>query len=229
MRSALFTVSFLAIVILTIMGAQADSQLYWIHCVAKPLIMGSLLIYFLYWTKGISVRLKWLALGAIVLSLAGDVFLMMEYWQNSFLLGLGSFLLAHILYSIGFAKQRLSPLEIPFIRRNPWFLFLNIVFVYWMFGQLKKGAGDMLIPVTAYMLVISLMLIMAFNRQGKVGVKGFRWVAIGALLFIVSDSVLAWNMFKSSIDNSEIYVLGTYGLAQLLIVSGLVEQIRADD
>jgi len=165
-------------------------------------------------------------ISAIILSVVGDVFLMLEPIPMNFMLGLGSFLVVHLLYSIAFTIPSHRPIEIPFIRRYMWVLFLVVIYGYWMFLQLQKEAGEMLIPVTAYIVVISLMFLIAFNRAGKVSDVSFRWVAFGAFLFIVSDSLLAWNMFITELPLSQVLVLGTYGIAQFLIVSGMAEQLN---
>jgi uncharacterized membrane protein YhhN len=199
-----------------------------IHLTAKPAIMASLLVYVLAFTRGIGTWLKWMLMLAIVLSMCGDIALMMVETDQTFMLGLGAFLLAHAMYCVLFTKQSIELIEISFIRRHPWFMFLSGLFAFWMWKQLQPVARDILLPLTIYMATITLMLILAFNRQLKVGYKSFLWVAIGALLFVASDSLLAWNKFIDDLPHSQALVLASYGLAQLLIVSGMVEQLREE-
>jgi len=40
---------------------------------------------------------------------------------------------------------------------------------------------------------------------------------MGAVLFIVSDSVLAWNRFRKKFQNAQTVILSTYYAAQWLI------------
>lgn len=50
----------------------------------------------------------------------------------------------------------------------------------------------------------------------------------GALLFIISDSVLAINRFYNQFEPAGLIVMLTYGLAQLLITDGAINYIRKE-
>lgn len=78
----------------------------------------------------------------------------------------------------------------------------------------------MKVPIVAYMVAISLMAISAgFREDSK-----FLWVAIGALVFMVSDTLIAVNRFVISLEYSGIAVMGTYYLAQALICTGVLRR-----
>jgi uncharacterized membrane protein YhhN len=47
-----------------------------------------------------------------------------------------------------------------------------------------------------------------------------KWMMVGALLFVISDSVLAINKFYLPFDGAGVIIMLTYGLAQLFIVKG---------
>jgi uncharacterized membrane protein YhhN len=49
---------------------------------------------------------------------------------------------------------------------------------------------------------------------------------LGAVLFVVSDSLLAINKFYSSFELAGVLIMLTYGMAQLLIVTGAINYIR---
>jgi len=53
-----------------------------------------------------------------------------------------------------------------------------------------------------------------------------RWMMTGALLFVISDSVLAINKFYQSFEMAGVIIMLTYGLAQLFIVQGAIKYIR---
>jgi len=53
-----------------------------------------------------------------------------------------------------------------------------------------------------------------------------RWMMIGAILFVVSDSLLAFNKFYSSFDYADVMIMLTYGVAQLFITGGATKYIR---
>jgi len=103
-------------------------------------------------------------------------------------------------------------------------IFLFVLYGIWMFIQVKAGAKDLALPVLIYILVILAMGITAFNREGAVSKKSFRLVGTGAILFMLSDSLLAWNKFVEPIELAPVFVLSTYGIAQLMIVSGMLAQ-----
>jgi uncharacterized membrane protein YhhN len=56
-----------------------------------------------------------------------------------------------------------------------------------------------------------------------------KWMMIGALLFVISDSVLAVNKFYQAFEAAGIVIMLTYGLAQFLIVEGAVRYIRSSN
>ena len=79
----------------------------------------------------------------------------------------------------------------------------------------------MRIPVLAYALVISVMLWMALQLLR--GTSSFRWyIVLGALFFVVSDSLLSIQLFYSSFELAHFYVMLTYLLAQFLLVFGIL-------
>ncbi len=194
------------------------------HTISKSLLMSSLLLALLVDTRSYSTILKWSTVLAVLLSLAGDILLLPTV--DNFLFGLLSFLLVHVVYIFCFLRLDSRPLAVPFIRRHPWSIFLMILFGGWMFLQLRNGAGELAWAILIYIIAIAVMTLTAFNREAGVGKSSYRYVAWGALFFVISDSVLAWDRFAHSVDSSSLWIIGTYGIAQLLIVTGLVKQIQ---
>ena len=110
----------------------------------------------------------------LLLSACGDILLAMD---GMFVQGLAAFLLAQITYTVLFFSQsRWQP------RRLPW-AALIVVYALLCTFFIVPQAGDMTIPVTAYMIAISLMAISAGFRDDT----QYLWVAIGALIFMISD------------------------------------------
>ena len=190
----------------------------------KPLIIISLIGYLdsqlLSITKGLS---KWI-LGALIFSLAGDVLLMFEE-KNSifFLLGLSSFLLAHIFYIVFFHHVRLKEK----VKSNPWFLVAVVIYYAALITLLSPWLGDMKIPVLVYGIVISFMFMLAMHMLFIKNKPAGRWMMIGALLFVMSDSILAINKFYQTFEIAGILIILTYGIAQLFIVEGAARYIRS--
>lgn len=143
----------------------------------------------------------------LILSLAGDVFLMLP--GNTFIPGLVSFLLAHLCYIGAFVSDG-GP------RASLWLLPCLIYLVVFM-RLLWPHAGAFRLPVLAYGVVITAMLWQAVERATTTPAISAMWAAVGAALFVVSDSVLAWNRFARPFRAAQALVLGTYWAGQLLI------------
>jgi uncharacterized membrane protein YhhN len=185
--------------------------------ICKPLII-PVIIGFFYSnvhqiTKGIN---KWIT-GALFCSLSGDVFLMFQDKKPLFfLLGLSSFLLAHILYIIYFHHVRVKEN----VKGNPWFLVIVVLYYAVLTGVLSPYLGDMKLPVRIYGIVISFMFMLAMHMLFIKNKTAGRWMMQGALLFIISDSILAINKFYQPFDLAGILIMLTYGVAQFYIVKG---------
>ncbi len=155
---------------------------------------------------------------ALVFSTLGDIFLLFK-GELFFMLGLGSFLIAHVWYIVLFVNRlkgkgntkQLLPLLVPVA------IYLG-VFLGLLWNQPKME--PMRIPVVVYALVISTMLLYAgrlflANEIGKVQ------LLVGALFFVASDSCLAWNLFHSEIPHASLIVMSTYLIAQMLLTWGI--------
>lgn len=208
-----------AIVVLAELFLMNIDSVYSFHYFTKPLIVGSLIAYFIPHSKHLGKSTKNLTLLALVFSVIGDMFLMFtDVSPNYFTSGLVAFLLAHVMYILVFLKKRN-------ITVKPYSVILFFaIYGGILFYVLKDGLGDMLIPVILYMLVILTMAVTAFWRKGNVGKKSFYLVFIGALFFIFSDSLIALDKFLMPIPLARTGIILSYAFAQLLIVSGIIKQ-----
>jgi len=149
-----------------------------------------------------------LLLAGLALSLAGDCLLMFE---GFFIAGLVAFLLAHVCY-IALFRQGL-----------PWFpsrkaLFATLGAGAAMYAFLFGSLGSVLkVAVAAYVVVIAAMAAQAIGRAAVLRDRASLAVAAGAVLFMVSDSLLAINRFALPLPLAQLWVLGTYYAAQILI------------
>ena len=187
----------------------------------KPLILFSLLLYFAFNGRSLDRPTYLLMLLALFCSWLGDSFLMYDTISpHYFMLGLVSFLIAHILYGLVFLRRWNKSTSTAF-----WVvLFLLVLYGSVLFVQLKDNLGELSIPVIIYVSAILLMALTAFNRRNRVSSEGFRMVFLGAILFVASDSVLAINKFLIVVPYSHILVMGTYACAQFLITKGILIQ-----
>lgn len=188
--------------------------------IVKPCIVASLIV-FLYINRSlISNGVFVLTLSALSLSLLGDFSLLFaDHSDLYFMIGLIFFLLAHILYSIVFSKN--------WSKHNlKWVLFFAILLVY-AFSLLRlfiDKLGELKIPVIVYVLVILIMAMTSFMRRRNISNISYSYVLFGAILFLISDSILALNKFYVSFDGSHILIMLTYTTAQYFITIGLLKQ-----
>lgn len=184
--------------------------LYWL---AKPLLMISLALHFLSALQG-TPRWRITVLLALLCSWAGDVFLISS---DFFIQGLISFLLAHIFYIIayhqtGAAYGGLKPMD--FIKFGLYGAVL-VAIIY-------PGLGNLLLPVLLYTGVLLFMGLWAHKRRGATSNKSFLMVAAGAMLFCLSDGMIAINKFAVVIPAERVWDMSIYITAQFLIVQGLL-------
>lgn len=191
-----------------------------LHFLSKPLIVSTLILYFFFTTPRHETVAKRLTIFALVFSLLGDVLLLFVFKSELFFMGgLLAFLIAHILYCLVFLKQRNSTLK-------PYGItILLIIYAIGLFILINPGLGDLVIPVLAYISIILLMVVTSYLRKGNAPNNSFKLVFLGALFFMISDSILAVNKFYMPVPYSNFSIMLTYALAQLLIVLGLKKQL----
>ena len=202
---------------------SATGLLYW-HWLFKPLTMVFAIIFVAFSARPSSVggtfdsKPWWLLGAALVGSLAGDAFLMVE---GFFIPGLVSFLLAHVAYIVLF-RQGVAWFP------RPLALVVTLGVGGAMYAFLWQGGlpVELRIPVAVYVTVIALMAAQAIGRAGELGDRAARQVALGACFFMLSDSLLATNRFVQPLPLAQVWVLATYYAAQAFIVHGMVVGLR---
>ena len=212
---------FFLLLIADIIGIELDNLL--LQYISKPLLMPVLAVYFLSHTVRTAQRLEVWIIGALFFSWAGDVLLMFqEKIPDFFLFGLAAFLVAHIFYIVFFHKVRVQEgISGKLILLLPVALYYAGLIIW-----LSPYLGDMALPVRIYGIVISFMLMLALHMLYSRNRKAGSLLVTGALLFVISDSVLAINKFYHPFGQAGLVIMLTYGLAQLLIVKGAVEYLR---
>ncbi len=155
---------------------------------------------------------KYAILVGLVFSLTGDVFLMLP--SDRFLAGLVSFLIAHVCYVVAFTSGTGFSFALPLL--VPFAVYGVVVF-----SILAPHTGKMKLPVLAYVVVILLMAWQACGRWSQTGGTGALLAFLGAVLFVVSDSVLALDRFRGKFQAARLLTLLTYFSAQWLIALSL--------
>jgi uncharacterized membrane protein YhhN len=159
-------------------------------------------------------------LTALTFSWFGDIILLFaDRDEMYFIIGLIAFLLSHITYILLFNKQ-IKPKN----TKNKAVFWMGvtaiIMYLIVMIAMLLPSLGDLTIPVFVYALVISTMLLFAFKGFLIWKTPANWYILTGAVIFVSSDSILAFNKFYKPVVLSSFLIMLTYLVAQYLIVSG---------
>lgn len=184
-------------------------DILWLKATVKGAVC-PLLALALWASRGGDADAKRLRL-ALLFSAAGDVFLAVDR-VGLFVPGLASFLVAHLVYLWQFVARRPRPFHLPPGRK---LVALGIVIgIGTMLVLLTPGLGKLLAPVYAYIAAIAAMALAATALPGR------PLVMLGALSFMVSDSLIALDKFVAPIPMVGPAIWITYVAAQVMIVLG---------
>jgi uncharacterized membrane protein YhhN len=185
---------------------------------SKPMLMPALIFVVYSHAKGhVTLRILLLSV-ALVFSFLGDLALMQED-KLYFMLGLGAFLVTQGLYTYIYFK---STFEKPEFRLLPLLPILTFT-IFFLSIIVPNTPDDLQIPIGIYALVITAMAAMARLRLGLTSNNSYQWVLTGSLLFVASDACIAVDKFFRPIPYDSVIIMGTYILAQLFIVRGLLD------
>ncbi len=208
----LIPIPFLAVTVTLLVWAEFKATRRYIY-LFKPYSTLLLIIVALLSlaTPGVQLPFTLWVTAGLVLSLGGDVALMFES-NRAFLIGLVFFLLAHIVYAIGFTLHN------GFHPQDLISAAVLLVLAVGVFLYLRPGLGKMQGPVMLYILVICFMVnraVSAFFGQAFTPTQA--WLLTGgAVLFWLSDLVLAINRFRHPFALNRLGLYLYYG-GQLLI------------
>lgn len=201
-------------------GGMAAPGGGWLHWLCKPAATALLLGWVLSsGRRGGPARRyrRWIAAG-LACSLLGDVALMPPW--GAFLAGLAAFLLAHLCYIAAFwpggSRGPLAAAALPVVLAAG----ANLAGLWWHLPP------DMRLPVLAYVGVIALMATLALSAALGPAGRPRRGAALGAWLFLASDSWLAWDRFAGPLPGALAGILATYWAAQWLIAASAVDGPR---
>ena len=195
--------------------------------VTKPLLMPLLLGWLIAYSRQVHLRdpaLSWLGIG-LVFAWFGDLLLMGD-GDLLFMGGIGAFLLMQVCYLVAFTRVPGPGLVRAWkIAALPYLLLwivLNVV--------VGSGVGALRIPVIIYSAVLVTMAIAALDLVLRVP-RPLGWrVMSGALLFVLSDALIAMTAF-GPLDSSnamDVVIMTTYIAAQAMIATGLAGSVAAN-
>lgn len=134
---------------------------------------------------------------------------------HNFMAQMGSFAVAHIFYVVFFIRRFIRKEYKLTSKMKGYLLMLGIctaALLSFVFVKIVPSApaGVLRIGVSIYAMLICTMLYTALMQRSSL-------YALGAVLFVISDFILAWNKFIEPVPYRTILVIGTYLSAQWLL------------
>jgi len=144
-------------------------------------------------------------LTGLIFSAFGDFFL--DYDRiNWFVFGLGAFLVAHLCYI-----KSLMPIN----KKRMAIVMLYVFYGIAVFLLISSGLGELFVPVLVYMSVLLCMAVATL-----ISCNSNRWLMVGGLSFVLSDSLLGIDKFYTAIPNATLFIMMSYYFAQYALMKG---------
>lgn len=180
----------------------------WLHWICKPL--ATVLILVLAWRARppFSLRYRRRVLTGLGFAVLGDVLLMLP--GDLFVPGLAAFLLGHIAFLAAWLDDSRFAVR-PLGLLACLLAACGLLWLLW-----PHVAALLRAPVVVYALVLATMAGQAVGRAWQHASAGdaralpSRIAALGALLFMASDSLIAWDRFRHALPLAALWILGSY-------------------
>lgn len=188
----------------------------------SKLMLVPMLMLLLGLFKGFSFQKQsWLPWLGLLGAFAGDWLLALS-GEQYFLFGMLGFMTTHVCNTIYFLQ--LQPLKPGKLQPALLAFFILVITCSIIVFQIKDQLGPMLLPIMAYMGLISLMTILAANLAASETLHNIalKYFIPGASCFVLSDGLLALNKFLWHRHDLDIPVMITYGLAVLFLTLGFI-------
>jgi uncharacterized membrane protein YhhN len=155
----------------------------------------------------------WIFVAALAFSMLGDIFLMLP--ADRFLFGVGAFFLAHVAYIVGLRMDSSAGISLVagIIVVGAFAITVGRHIVL----AVRKQAPELATPVSAYVAVISVMVASAIATKNP-------YAAVGAVVFMASDTLIAWNRFVQPLTWAPVTIMVTYHVGQALLALSLVRR-----
>ncbi|MGB3948825.1 MAG: lysoplasmalogenase [Bacteroidia bacterium] len=213
-----FTLIFVTIVAIDLYANSSNN--FTLNLIFKPLIVISLIVY-LFTIKKTNSSSIYSAASGLTFSLLGDVLLIFQAQHTLFFIGgLVSFLIGHIFYIVYYIHS--SGATNKTLKNKALYFILILLYGACFYSLLFNKLNELKIPVLLYTCVLMGMSIFAINRYGKVNSESFKLILTGAILFTISDSILALNKFLSPIPLAGVWIMASYAAAQYYITKGVL-------
>jgi uncharacterized membrane protein YhhN len=208
-----------ALLILSVLFAVA----FWVAIYFRPVPGSPILKWFpvgllsLYMFLGPKSKQGWALAFALFFHSVGDVILDLRQ-ENLFLVAVGGFLIGHLCYIAMLLPDVRAGVE--WTKGKIGFLVGILAYtglVAWIL--LPRLAPGMIPPLVVYMIAIGAMVVLTVLP----GYRG-KWITAGALLYMGSDSLIAYNQFVSHVPGSHYITWPTYYAGQALIMIGFLRE-----
>lgn len=194
--------------------------------ISKSALMFSLLIYFWDQTEG-QKDAKWVRYTtlAIVFTWIADIMFVL-YLKNFlfFFAGISAYFAAHIFFLFSFWKATYA--------ENLKFQFSIVPLIAVVYTTLMAYLilpyldGVIQVPIFLYALSTLFLVIFAWYRKPVTNSESFKWVFLGVLLIVISDSVLAINRFSKTIPYAHYVTTLCFILAHWFIINGITKHFK---
>ena len=195
----------------------------WPDLLIKPI--PALVLAFLAWSTGGRASRR-LSIGLYCAALGDELLLRDD--RLFFLAGMLCFAAMQ-----GFYISSYIALTVGRIKPRPYVNVALTIAVTLIVLKLAPHAGSLAWPLVAYSIVLALMVLFALDLVGRIDREFSLLIAGGALTFMLSDTLLAFEKFYPGFPlagvTGQMVVLGTYYAAQIAIASGvmLATRVRA--
>ncbi|MCC6839290.1 MAG: lysoplasmalogenase [Flavobacteriales bacterium] len=199
-----------------------------VELLCKPLLMVVLSSWFYFNSRRMGDRFTLLVQAGLFFSLVGDVALMFTAVDDfNFLIGLGAFFLAQLCYGFAFIQNILDAGDMSGLLPSALMAIAIAAYAFFFTWDLLPHVEEGLeMPVIAYVGAITLMGITAAFRYRRTWPRSFWLVLGGALLFMASDSALAWNRFRMTLDHAPLWIMVPYALGQAMLAAGALVHVQ---
>ncbi len=175
----------------------------------KPLAAGLFLLAAAALEPSDSAARSWLA-AALVFCILGDVFLMVP--RDAFVPGLASFAVAQVLFTVSFGIREFSSVRLV-VGLAVVVLGTAVLARRFIAALKRRGESSLIVPIVVYMTVISAMVVSSIAAGTAIAI-------IGALLFLISDGLIAEERFVRQRSWQPMTIIVTYHLALAGLVVG---------
>ena len=172
-----------------------------------------IIVYFIRFANHLQKSIFRIVFAGLIFCLLGDLLLLDDRF---FVFGLSAFLIAHILFTVSFTKRGgFKWYWLPLLILGG----IGIGYYAYLFPMLR----EMAIPVAAYVLAIVIMSWQGVSMWLNERSLATKMIAIAVVLFMFSDSMIAWGKFVAPFAGERVLILSTYWTSIFLLAAGWTE------